>query len=103
MAVGTIPFTRGRAFLHGRSEDVGGDPESRCFQLLGPRATYLPFPFQIIQTRTTILMAYEFGGVFRFIHLDKARTDLFNIDTATGQSLGSWEGDTLVVDTRWFS
>ena len=28
----------------------GGDPEARCYMPGVPRATYMPFPFQIIQT-----------------------------------------------------
>ena len=43
------------------SEDLA-DPEAKCFQGGVPRTTYLPFPFQILQTRTKILMAYEFAG-----------------------------------------
>jgi hypothetical protein len=79
------------------------DPESKCWQPAGPRATYLPYPFQIFQTRNGVLMLYQFVGSARYIYLDKTRANLYDIDTPTGQSLGRWEGDTLVVDTRGFS
>src|SRR5262245_65317652 len=38
------------------------DPEIKCYMPGVPRATYSPHPFQIVQTRDTILMAYEFAS-----------------------------------------
>ena len=35
------------------------DPEVMCFLPGIPRATYMPYPFQIIQSQDAILMAYE--------------------------------------------
>ena len=46
------------------------DPEIKCFMPGVPRATYMPYPFQILQSTNTILMAYEFAGTTRTIHLD---------------------------------
>ena len=37
------------------------DPEAKCYMPGVPRATYLPFPFQIIQGTDNILFAYEFA------------------------------------------
>ena len=37
------------------------DPEVKCFMPGIPRATYMPYPFQIVQSADTILMTYEFG------------------------------------------
>ena len=92
------------------SEDLA-DPEAKCFQGGVPRVTYMPFPFQILQTRDKILIAYQYGGQSaRVIHVvphsdvAKARADLLlDIDSWMGQSVGWWDGDTLVVDVRWFS
>ena len=91
----------------GATEELG-DPEAKCFQGGVPRSAYLPFPFQIVQTRTKVLMAYDFAGGLRIIHLgedlDKVRAAaLLDIDTWNGQSVGRWDGETLVVDARWFS
>jgi len=95
--------------LENRDEDTA-DPEAKCFQGGVPRATYMPFPFQIIQTKDKIFIAYQWGGQSpRLIHVvnydvRKARADLLlDIDSWMGQSVGRWEGDTLVVDTRWFA
>ena len=88
------------------SEDLA-DPEAKCYRGGVPRGTYLPFPFQILQTKNKILIAYEYARGTRVVHvdqdLDKARAALLNLDSWMGQSVGRWEGETLVVDTRWFS
>ena len=78
-----------------------GDPEAKCYMPGVPRATYMPYPFQIVQGTDKILMAYEFAHADRVIHLDKvdARPYLA-VDTWMGHSEGRWEGDTLVVDVR---
>jgi hypothetical protein len=92
------------------SEDTA-DPEAKCFQGGVPRATYMPFPLQIVQTKDKVFIAYQFGGqAFRIVHVvnhkdfTKARADLLlDINSWMGQSVGRWEGETLVVDARWFS
>jgi hypothetical protein len=48
------------------------DPEIKCYLPGVPRATYMPYPFQIIQTPQYILMAYEYAGAARTIYMDKA-------------------------------
>ena len=74
-----------------------GDPEMKCYMPGVPRATYMPFPFQIVQgTSPYILMAYEFTSATRIIRMDwkqEAPTDSW-----MGWSRGRWEGDSLVVD-----
>jgi hypothetical protein len=72
------------------------DPEAKCYLPGVPRATYMPFPFQITQGNNRIIIAYEFANASRIVYLDKkepAATDIY-----MGWSLGHWEGDTLVVD-----
>ena len=48
----------------------GGDPEARCYLPGVPRATYMPFPFQIVQTPKYILIAYEYAVASRTIMMD---------------------------------
>jgi hypothetical protein len=72
------------------------DPEIKCYLPGVPRATYMPYPFQIVQTPQFILMAYEFAGAARTIYMDKAPPN--PVDSWMGHSVGHWEGDTLVVD-----
>jgi hypothetical protein len=72
------------------------DPASKCYLPGVPRATYMPFPFQILQGTHTIVMAYEFASASRTIYIDKAAPA--PNDFWMGYSVGRWEGDTLVVD-----
>jgi len=77
------------------------DPEVKCYMPGVPRATYMPFPFQIVQTPKHILMAYEFASAARTIYMDsKAESP---VDTWMGWSHGRWEGETLVVDVTSFN
>jgi hypothetical protein len=72
------------------------DPEVKCYMPGVPRATYMPFPFQIIQSPNDILMAYSYDSASRVIMMAKHREA--EVDTWMGTSNGHWEGDTLVVD-----
>jgi len=79
------------------------DPELKCFMPGVPRATYLPYPFQIIQGTDKIMMVYGFADANRTIHMDKAAPEPSPIETWMGRSHGRWEGDTLVVDVEGFN
>jgi hypothetical protein len=72
------------------------DPEVKCYLPGVPRATYMPFPFQIVQTPKYILIAYEYAGATRTVYMDQVPPN--PVDSWMGHSVGHWEGDTLVVD-----
>jgi hypothetical protein len=72
------------------------DPEVKCYMPGVPRATYMPFPFQIVQSQKDIAIAYEYATANRVINVGKPREAA--VDTWMGTSNGHWEGDTLVVD-----
>jgi hypothetical protein len=95
---GSIPYKP--EALKKRDENRAGrlklDPEVRCYLPGVPRATYMPFPFQIFQSSSAIAIAYEYDSAFRNIFLKDPGPA--PIDTWMGQSYGKWEGDTLVVD-----
>jgi hypothetical protein len=73
-----------------------GDPEAKCYMPGVPRATYMPYPFQIIQSTTKIIVAYAPNSASRTISLGSTREA--PVDSWMGWSNGRWEGDTLVVD-----
>ena len=77
------------------------DPEIKCYLPGVPRATYMPHPFQIVQSRNTILLSYEFASASRIVRMTK--TEDAPIDSWMGWSRGRWEGDTLVVDVTGFN
>src|SRR5580698_2823044 len=72
------------------------DPEIKCYLPGVPRATYMPYPFQIIQSQKYILISYQFAGAMRTINMDTAKKA--PIDGWMGWSNGHWDGETLVVD-----
>jgi len=73
------------------------DPEIKCFQPGVPRAMYMPYPFQIIQSDTKIMMVFEYANAQRTIHLNKMEE--YPNAAFMGYSVGHWEGNTLVVAT----
>jgi len=77
------------------------DPEIKCYLPGVPRATYMPYPFQIFQTPQYILMAYEFAGASRTIYMNSNQKS--PNDTWMGWSVGHWDGDTLVIDVTSFN
>ncbi len=79
------------------------DPtEANCFLPGVPRATYMPYPFEIAQTPKLIAITYEFAHALRQIPMDgSAHSDLS--DTWMGDSRGRWDGATLVVDVTNFN
>ncbi len=77
------------------------DPIIKCYMPGVPRATYMPFPFQIVQTPPAILVSYEFASASRVIQMRPLKPA--PVDSWMGQSSGRWEGDTLVVDVTGFN
>jgi len=77
------------------------DPEIKCYLPGVPRATYVPFPFQIFHSDSAIFFAYEYAGATRNIYLEDPGEP--PTDSWMGQSVGHWEGDTLVVHARGFN
>lgn len=103
-----IPYLPGKAALQqeNHADWLRRDPEVKCYLPGVPRATYLPFPFQIFHSNKAIFIAYEFAGATRDLLLkDPGEAP---IDSWMGQSYAWWEGDTLVVkvtgqnDQTWF-
>src|SRR5579864_4316659 len=48
-----------------------GDPEFKCYMPGVPRATYMPFPFRIVQgSAPYIMMAYEYASSTRIIRMN---------------------------------
>ena len=78
------------------------DPETRCWLPGVPRATYRGFPFQIVQTPGQVSMLYEYAHAVRNIFMNSSHPD-GPIEWWMGDSRGTWEGDTLVVDVVHFT
>lgn len=98
---GTIPY-RPEA-LATRNENrmmwPAADPEAKCYMLGVPRVTYHNMPFQIFQADGDLLFVYPFAAANRIIYMTD-RSEL-PVDSWMGKSDGTWDGDVLVVTTKW--
>jgi hypothetical protein len=76
------------------------DPEARCLPPGVPRMNTTPYPWTYVQTSKLLVVLYEGGAhVWRKIFLDGRGHDPSVTDTWLGDSIGHWDGDTLVVET----
>jgi hypothetical protein len=80
------------------------DPESRCLPPGIPRVMATPFPFQIFQLKDRVLFVFEGGAhVWRTIFTDGRPHSEDPNPSFLGDSVGHWDGDTLVVDVVGFN
>ena len=79
------------------------EPMVRCLPPGVPRTTLMGlFPMQIVQTPKMIVMLFEVFHLFRIIPVDAQHPD--DVEPSyMGDSVGHWEGDTLVVDVLGFN
>jgi len=82
---------------------ITADPEVKCYLPGVPRATYMPYPFQIVQSGGTndLLITYEFASASRIVRMSTKGDSPF--DTWMGWSRGRWDGDTFVIDVTSFN
>ena len=85
------------------AKNNAADPGVNCFLLGTPRVTAWPFPFKIVQSPKQVVILYEAMRTFRDIPTDGRSHTSDPENTFMGESIGRWEGDTLVVDTIGFN
>jgi hypothetical protein len=78
------------------------DPASKCFFPGAPRIIYMPFPFQIVQTKDYVEFLHEYGHQTRLVYMNGFPHHK-DIPFFMGDARGSWDRDTLVVDSRNFN
>jgi hypothetical protein len=95
---GEIPYTPAarKKKMENQEKWLELDPEIKCYLPGVPRATYMPFPFQIFQSSKAIFFAYEYAGAVRNVYLKDPGPA--PVDSWMGQSVARWEGETLVID-----
>ncbi len=77
------------------------DPEANCLPTGIPRIA--PYPWRIVQTPTHIFFLFE-GNIHSYRQIFMNGKHPADPDpTWYGHSIGSWDGDTLVVDTIGFN
>ena len=100
---GTIPYKPEAAKIKTENGEhwIDRDPELKCYLPGIPRAMYMPYPFQIVQSGNKIQVAFAFATTARTIHLDDVEPPPDS--TYMGHSVARWDGDTLVVDVTAFN
>jgi len=81
---------------------AANDPLNKCFMPGVPRINLLSYPFQIFQTPDYVAIAYEYIHNYRTVYMKRDK-HLPDIDFWQGDSIGHWDGDTLVVDVGDFN
>ncbi len=102
---GTLPYQRwARAESIDRKLPHRGydDPTAHCFVAGVPRSHYVPAPFQILQPRGYVVMLFERMS-WRHIALTPRPPLPDHVRLWQGDSVGHWDGDTLVVESRNFN
>jgi hypothetical protein len=79
------------------------DPQGHCAPSGIPRQTYTPFGFQIVQPRGHVVILYEAEHAYRDISTERTQHLPASIKLWQGDSIGRWEGNTLVVDVTNFN
>jgi len=92
------------AMYHGNDpKTVLSDPVFQCFPPGVPRIYLFNFPVQIVQIPGQVIMLFEYDHFVRRIYTDGRPHDAELGPLWMGDSIGKWEGDTLVVDTANFN
>jgi hypothetical protein len=78
--------------------------EVGCFPTGVPRIYVHPFPMEIIQIPGRVVQLFEFNHFIRQIYTNGPHEHAKDLDpTWMGDSVGWWEGDTLVIDSVGFN
>jgi hypothetical protein len=89
--------------IHGPRTTSATDANSaelQCLPMGIPGTYYRPRPFEIVQLPDRALMLFEVDHFWRVIHMDGRDFPEVPLHTWNGYSIGHYEGDTLVVETR---
>jgi hypothetical protein len=78
--------------------------EIGCFPTGVPRIYVHPFPMEILQVPGRVVQLFEFNHFVRQIYTTGTHEHAKDLDpTWMGDSVGWWEGDTLVIDSVGFN
>jgi hypothetical protein len=78
-------------------------PDYRCAPQSYPMAMTVPHPIQLVQTPDSMLILTEYLQSYRYVPMDGKPHEGNYTPSYQGQSVGRWDGDTLVVDVTGFN
>jgi hypothetical protein len=101
---GALPYRPEAAKLAAarHADDSRDDPHVRCLPDNPPRMWTLPHLTKAIHSPKLLVLLYEINAMYRQIFIDGRPFPEDPNPTWNGYSVGRWEGDTLVVQTRGF-
>lgn len=68
----------------------------------GVMLSTVSYPIELVQTASRIVMVAELETQIRRVFLDGREHPQDVFPSSVGHSIGTWDGDTLVIDTRLF-
>jgi hypothetical protein len=101
-AVADLPFTAWGEADWKKYDAADGDYTGACLPFGLPRSVNTPEPMQLMQSDTYLTFLFEQNSWFHVAPID-GRKHRDGISTWFGDSVGHWEGDTLVIDTVNFN
>ena len=100
--VADLPFTPWGEADWKKYDAADGDYTGACLPFGMTRSINTPEPMQLMQTDTYLSFLFEQNSWFHVAPID-GRKHRDQIPTWFGDSVGHWEGDTLVIDTVNFN
>ncbi len=98
----TPPFTPWAEAKFKTADTKVNDPNLACLPHGIPRLMFVPLPMEILQVPNRVLIYQEAGNQLRQVYLNRDHHP--DLDpTYNGDSVGKWDGGTLVVDTIGFN
>jgi hypothetical protein len=100
---GDIPYSdAGRANLKAYDPEHNGDYTGMCMPFGLMRSVNAPYPFQIMQNDKYVALLFEQSTWFHVVPFRSEHSRDPN-PSWFGESIASWDGDTLVIDTIGFN
>lgn len=85
-----------------KAGDTGFDPMAKCLPPGVPRLLMQPYPFTIVQGKKLYGFVFEWNHLNRIVYMDQDHFEPIG-PLYLGQSIGHWDGSTLVIDTNSYN
>jgi len=100
---GPLPLTKEYAQIFKDYDPSKFDYTGHCLPQGLTRSMNSPFPIRLVQTNDIVAILYEAWNVFEIVHIDGRAHPKDPDPLWFGNSVGKWDGDTLVIDTIGFN
>ena len=102
---GSVPFQPWAEELYKKrvASNSKDDPTAACIVGGVPRSDLVPYPFKVLHAPGMLVVLYEAVHSYRQIFSDGREFPKDMNPSWFGYSVGKWEGDTLVVESRGFN